>query len=198
MVKWCGNCGKKLHECDNAMYMECTSQPFKLWTPEATCNNCAMRNTSKCSNCVSAIINEDGTLKGIPSEWQPITTPSVSAAGAASSPARGEPSGEAKWDTGKLELDLVPLQIVRDIAEVRMYGTAKYGDPNNWQRVEMRRYVNALLRHMVEFVSDYDSVDEESGIPHYKHMECNMAFISEMMRTRKAVAEFRREVGLDG
>ena len=88
----------------------------------------------------------------------------------------------AKADAGKLELDLVPLQIMKDIAEVRMYGNLKYGDPNNWKNVEMRRYVNALLRHLVAFLEDHHSVDEESGIHHYKHLACNMAFISEMMR----------------
>lgn len=89
---------------------------------------------------------------------------------------------EQTSDAGKLELDLVPMQIVRDICEVRMYGTEKYGDPENWKRVELRRYVNALLRHTLAFAEDIHSVDEESGIPHYKHMECNLAFISELMK----------------
>lgn len=91
-------------------------------------------------------------------------------------------NNQAKADAGKLELDLVPVQIVRDICEVRMYGTKKYGDPQNWRRVELRRYVNALLRHTLAFAEDIHSVDEESGIPHYKHMECNLAFISELMK----------------
>lgn len=92
----------------------------------------------------------------------------------------------AKADAGKLEIDLVPMQIVRDIAEVRMYGNKKYGDPDNWKTVELRRYVNALLRHTLAFANDINSVDEESGIPHYKHMACNMAFISEMMEGNRA------------
>ena len=96
---------------------------------------------------------------------------------------------EAKADAGKLELDLVPWQIVRDICEVRMYGTRKYGDPENWKRVELRRYVNALLRHTLAFAEDIHSVDEESGIPHYKHMECNLAFISELMRDDHALED---------
>lgn len=33
-VKWCGTCAHK--GCDNARYMECTSQPFKLWEPAET------------------------------------------------------------------------------------------------------------------------------------------------------------------
>lgn len=89
---------------------------------------------------------------------------------------------EAKADAGKLEIDLVPMQIVEDIAEVRMYGTKKYGDPDNWKKVELRRYVNALLRHLLAFLRDHKSVDSESGIPHYKHMACNLAFICEMLR----------------
>ena len=92
----------------------------------------------------------------------------------------------AKADAGKLQIHLVPMQIVRDICEVREYGNRKYGDPENWRQVEMMRYVDALLRHTLAFANDVYSVDEESGIPHYKHMECNLAFISEMMRERDA------------
>lgn len=92
---------------------------------------------------------------------------------------------EAKADAGKLELDLVPVQIVRDIAQVRMYGTAKYHDPDNWRKVDLRRYINALLRHTLAFIEDPDSVDEESGIHHYKHMACNMAFICQIMKERR-------------
>lgn len=89
---------------------------------------------------------------------------------------------EAKADRGKLEIDLVPRQIIRDIAEVRMYGTKKYHDPENWRKVELRRYINAMLRHTLAFLDDPDGVDEESGIPHYKHAECNWSFIAELMK----------------
>ena len=89
-----------------------------------------------------------------------------------------------KADAGKLQISLVPTQIIRDIAEVRMYGNNKYGSPDNWKTVELRRYIDALLRHTLAFMDDIDSVDAESGIAHYKHMACNMAFICEMMRWR--------------
>lgn len=88
----------------------------------------------------------------------------------------------AKADAGKLKISLVPTQIIRDIAEVRMYGTKKYHNPDNWKQVEMYRYVDALFRHALSFLDDNFSVDPESGIPHYKHMACNLAFICEMMR----------------
>lgn len=94
----------------------------------------------------------------------------------------------AKNDAGKLELDLVPTQIIRDIAQVRMYGNQKYGDPENWRTVELRRYINALLRHTLAFIDDLHGVDAESGIEHYKHMACNMAFICEMVKQRRTSA----------
>ena len=105
---------------------------------------------------------------------------------------------EAKRDEGKLQLSLVPTQIIRDIAEVRMYGNKKYGDPDNWKNVEMERYIDALYRHFLAFVDDPDSVDEESGIPHYKHMACNMAFICHMMKdTEKKDSNFYRSEAWD-
>ena len=86
----------------------------------------------------------------------------------------------AKKDAGKLQITLVPTRIIEDIAEVRGFGVMKYKDPDNWKRVEIQRYRDALCRHLLAYIRDPKSVDEESGIPHYKHMACNMAFICEM------------------
>lgn len=92
---------------------------------------------------------------------------------------------EAKADKGKLRISLVPTQIIKDIAQIRMYGTDKYGSSENWRRVEVERYIDAMLRHLLEFLKDWYSKDEESGIEHYKHAECNMAFISELLEEKK-------------
>lgn len=88
---------------------------------------------------------------------------------------------EAKLDNGKMRISIVPLQILSDIAEVREYGIAKYKDPNNWRRVDIERYANALFRHFAAFLHAPNSVDAESGLAHYKHMACNMAFICALM-----------------
>jgi hypothetical protein len=88
----------------------------------------------------------------------------------------------AKADAGKLKLSLVPCQIIKDIAEVREYGCKKYHDPDNWKVVEMKRYIDAFYRHWLAFIDDNNAIDEESGIPHYKHCACNMAFICEMLK----------------
>lgn len=90
------------------------------------------------------------------------------------------PAQEAKADAGKERLTLVPMQIIFDIAKVREFGTAKYKDPDNWKRVEPERYREAAFRHFLKYIDDPLGVDEESGLPHRFHLECNLAFLAEM------------------
>lgn len=88
----------------------------------------------------------------------------------------------AKYDAGKVRPSLVPVQIIWDVAEIREYGVKKYADPENWRKVELQRYIDALYRHWLAFLEDKHSKDPESNIEHYKHMACNMAFICELMK----------------
>lgn len=85
-----------------------------------------------------------------------------------------------KQDAGKAELILVPSRIITDIAEVRMYGNLKYHDSQSWRQVDLDRYKNAHYRHWLAFIEDAFSKDE-SGLYHYQHCACNMAFICDMM-----------------
>jgi hypothetical protein len=87
---------------------------------------------------------------------------------------------EAKHDEGKDRLSLVPCQIIRAIARVRMFGTKKYKDPDNWKKVEPERYKDAMYRHLLAYIEDPDGVDDESGLPHLWHLACNVAFLIEM------------------
>ena len=89
---------------------------------------------------------------------------------------------EAKQDAGKAKISLVPPQIIYDIAQVREYGNNKYGDSENWKTVEASRYVDALLRHVLSMIYNPIGVDLESGIEHYKHAACNLAFLCEMYK----------------
>lgn len=86
-------------------------------------------------------------------------------------------SQKAKADAGKAEIRLVPMEIVWAIAWIRMYGNRKYGDPENWKLVEPERYRDALMRHLLAYISDPKSVDGESGYPHLWHAACNLAFL---------------------
>ena len=94
-----------------------------------------------------------------------------------------------KYDAGKSRLDLLPPKAVMALGEVMTYGAAKYG-ADNWQGVEPRRYIVALLRHLMAYM-DGQEQDEESGLPHLWHVLTNAAFAV-------AITERRREEERDG
>lgn len=100
----------------------------------------------------------------------------------------------AKADAGKLRLTLVPRQIIKDIAETREYGLKKYTDPENWRKVELERYRDALFRHLIAYLDDPDGVDEESGIKHYKHIATNVAFICELEKEKDETSVHDKQV----
>lgn len=91
----------------------------------------------------------------------------------------------AKADVGKPQLTLVPRRILYEIAKVRKYGTDKYGDPENWKKVEVERYRDAAFRHFMAYLDDPHGVDTESGLPHLSHLACNIAFLCEMEGAEK-------------
>ena len=85
-----------------------------------------------------------------------------------------------KADAGKPQLTLVPRQILYDVARIREYGLAKYGDSESWKSVEIERYRDAAYRHFLGYLDDPRSIDSESGFPHLWHLACNIAFLCEM------------------
>ena len=92
------------------------------------------------------------------------------------------PDQGAKADAGKPRLSLVPVQIIYDVAAVREYGCKKYptGGKDNWKQVDPERYRDAAFRHFLQYIRDPKSVDEESGLLHRQHLECNLAFLAEL------------------
>lgn len=91
-----------------------------------------------------------------------------------------QPAQGAKADAGKVQLTLCPTEIIKAIARVRMFGTAKYGDRDNWQMVEAQRYRDAAYRHWLAYLADPCGVDDESGLPHLWHLACDAAFLIEL------------------
>ena len=91
-----------------------------------------------------------------------------------------------KADAGKARLSLVPFQIVWDIARVREFGVKKYseGGKDNWKKVDVERYRDAMLRHMFAYIDNPDAIDEESGLPALWHVFCNAAFLSVLEKER--------------
>ena len=87
----------------------------------------------------------------------------------------------AKRDSGKIEITLVPMEMVEAAAVVRMYGNEKYpeGGADNWKDVSVERYRNALFRHLFQYLREPFGIDQESGLPHWYHVACNVAFITQ-------------------
>lgn len=134
-------------------------------------------------NIISLVNELNGEIGGVVNEWGmvlyinccgEIGIPVICHDGSGSMTENKDQS--AKADKGKLELSLVNPQLVKAVAEVRMYGTEKYGDSENWRKVEPKRYVDALYRHLLAYIEG-DEVDEESGLSHLAHMACNISFL---------------------
>ncbi len=82
-----------------------------------------------------------------------------------------------KLDDGKLKMSLIPHEALTALGEVLTFGANKY-TPEGWRTVTdaKTRYTDALLRHYCAYQSG-ESVDEESGLSHLKHMLTNIAFL---------------------
>lgn len=81
-----------------------------------------------------------------------------------------------KFDTGKLRWDLLPLDPIREVIKVFVYGSKKYDD-FNWENVVSepngkQRYYNASLRHITDYWQDNKSCDKESKLHHLAHGIC--------------------------
>jgi cell division septum initiation protein DivIVA len=91
----------------------------------------------------------------------------------------------AKADSGKPNLSLVPKEIIYEIEKVRNFGVKKYKDPDNWKKVEIERYHQALLRHTLAVWNDITARDKESGLLHLSHIATNIAFILELLKEKE-------------
>lgn len=96
---------------------------------------------------------------------------------------------QAKADSGKPNLSLVPKEIIYEIEKVRSFGVKKYKEPDNWKKVELERYHQALLRHTLAIWEDVNARDKESGLLHLSHIACNVAFILELMKDKESDAD---------
>ena len=88
----------------------------------------------------------------------------------------------AKSDEGKLDLTMVPPEIIKAVAAIRDYGNRKYQDSENWRRVDPKKFHAAMIRHAVALWEDPWAIDPESGYPHLWHLCCNAAFLCEFYK----------------
>lgn len=74
-------------------------------------------------------------------------------------------------------MDLIPFEILDDVAKVLANGAKKYGR-HNWRKgMDWSRLQSALLRHYSAF-ADGEDIDPDSGLPHMSHVIVNAMFLA--------------------
>jgi len=81
-----------------------------------------------------------------------------------------------KYDGGKLIWSLLPLETLRDVVRVLMFGAKKYA-PDNWKYVlPKERYFDACLRHLDAWQTE-EKHDPETKLNHLAHAICCLIFL---------------------
>ena len=103
-----------------------------------------------------------------------------------------------KHDAEKLPLDLLPVDVLEQVAKVLAHGAKKYS-PDNWVKCpSLRRYYAAALRHLFAWAKGED-LDPESGLPHLAHASCCLLFLLGLVLEGRAKDDRRvcRPEGVD-
>lgn len=79
-----------------------------------------------------------------------------------------------RYDANKLRYDLIPQQILDELAAIYSYGAGKYADDNWRQGMRWRRVYGSAMRHLAA-AQHGEELDPESGLPHLSHALWNIA-----------------------
>lgn len=83
---------------------------------------------------------------------------------------------------GKPQLFEIPLEVLLEMAKVRMANQHKYDRDNRLKPIEASLLFDATLRHMLAWYSGID-MDSETGCNHMTHALYNLAmFVSSQQR----------------
>lgn len=86
------------------------------------------------------------------------------------------PGAGQKKDSGKLQWHLLPMQFLRGVVRVLMFGAKKYS-AHNWRGgMPWTQTHNATLRHLDAWMSGED-LDPETGESHIDHALCELVFL---------------------
>lgn len=99
--------------------------------------------------------------------------------GDVNSDARG--SG-ARFNAGKIPMELIPGIALEDCAKVFDYGRAKYAAWNWAKGMAWMVVFGCLLRHLYAWARGEDN-DPESGLPHLGHAMCNLVMLTTFAST---------------
>lgn len=85
--------------------------------------------------------------------------------------------GGLRKDAGKLRLDLIPTDVMEELARVLTFGARKYAE-RNWERgMPWSKAAGPLERHWKDFKLGRVRRDPESGCLTVAHALCNMVFL---------------------
>ena len=88
-----------------------------------------------------------------------------------------------KHDAEKLRVDLLPVDVLKGVAEILTHGAKKYRDRNWEEGIAYSRLYGATLRHLFTFWQG-DDVDPESHLLHLDHALCELMFLRAMSKRR--------------
>lgn len=81
-----------------------------------------------------------------------------------------------KFDSNKIDLSFVSINMKKAVAEALQYGAEKYGRDNYHAGLSSNRLIGALERHL-ELWKNKEEVDSESGLSHLSHMAATLQMI---------------------
>lgn len=88
----------------------------------------------------------------------------------------GDPTQAARFDDGKVRLELVPAEAVEAMGRVFTHGSQKYDDWNWAKGFPWLQPYASLMRHLMAWHRGEDT-DTESGLPHLDHAITNLAML---------------------
>ena len=103
----------------------------------------------------------------------------------------------AKYDDGKPRPSLVPVEAIEAIMHVREFGKAKYADAEDWRKVPREKWLDALLRHVLNIWDNPLALDDESGLPALWHVITNAAFLCAAYKNDMKAAAVQKDVNDD-
>jgi hypothetical protein len=83
----------------------------------------------------------------------------------------------ARYNTGKPDYSLIPLNTLEDEVRVWMYGKDKYAAFNWMKGMAWSVPFACALRHLTAWQRG-EQLDPESGLPHLAHVMCNIRMLT--------------------
>lgn len=82
----------------------------------------------------------------------------------------------AKRSTKKPLYHLVPIELLRAVAQTRAYGDRKY-EPGNWKQGDAEFFIDCLSHAIEHLMRAGDPEDKDGVHKHLGHAACNIAFL---------------------